>query len=99
MQLRLLGEWRGIAAQRLEPLSRLGERRVIESRADMRGVAQLLATPIAQEQRAERGARAFAARIAAHDEIPALRRLGLEPCGRGLAGLGCRRRVLAAHAF
>ncbi len=53
----------------------------------MTGEVQLAAAPVAEQQRAERFARALPFRVAADDELRRLRRLDLEPRVGALAGL------------
>ena len=69
----------------------------------MRRVAQLAARlspfPVADEDRAERRARALALRVAADDEVRALRRLHLHPRRRAPAGLVAAFLALRDHAF
>src|SRR3954470_8369100 len=87
VQLRLLREWIGLALERIEERLDALDRALVESRADMRGVAQLAALPIAEQQRPERRARSLACRVAADHEIRRIRSLHLEPGGRAAAGI------------
>src|SRR5207248_9788427 len=103
VQLRRLDEWAGAPLQRIELCLHLPERALVESRADVRSVMQLSArlgaVPIADENRTQRHARAFPFRVAADDEIGALRGLHFEPRCRSPPGLVATVLALADHPF
>ena len=100
IELRLFGERaRRSRCSGSSALLHLRQRALVEARADVRRVAQLALVPVADQERAERRARALALRVAADDEIRALRRLHLEPRRRAPAGLVAAFLALADHAL
>ena len=79
------------------------ERALVEARPHVGGETELAsplaALPVADEDGAERDPRPLAARVAADDEIGALRRLHLHPRRRPPAGLVAALLALAHHAL
>ena len=65
----LLGERIGLAAAAARAARAPARATIVEARADVRGVVQLAALPVADQQRAQRRARALPLRIAADDEV------------------------------
>src|SRR5439155_12582037 len=86
VELRFLRKRADVGAQLLAARLHLGERAIVEPRADVSAVAQLALVPVAEEQGAERPPRALALGEPADRELGALRRLDLEPGWRALAG-------------
>src|SRR6185369_10257762 len=72
---------------------------VVEAGADVRSVSQAPVVPVADQDGAERSARALARRIAADHELGALRRLDLEPRARALPRLVAAVLALADHTL
>src|SRR6266852_1520376 len=79
---RLLDEGTRLRLQRLEPRLDRGDAAIVEARAHVRGEVKLPAAPVADQDRAERSARALALRIAADHEIGAAGWLHLDPRAR-----------------
>ena len=98
-----LGEWTRAPFERGQSRLHLRERALVEARADVRRVAELAPVlspvPVADEDRAERRARTLALRVAADDEVRALRRLHLHPRCRTPAGFVAAVLALRDHAF
>src|SRR5262249_61972374 len=71
-------EWRRFrerrlgALQRLEPLLQVRERRVVEAATDVTRVLELALVPVAEQQRAERLARALPLRVAPRAQLARL---------------------------
>src|SRR5207237_9872211 len=79
IERRLRGEGAARSLQSVQAFLDLRKRALAETRADMRGVAELPLVPVADEQRAERRARTLAPGIAADDKVGAPCRLDLHP--------------------
>ncbi len=98
-QLRLLLEWTGFSRERLQSGADVLECPVVEAGADVGGILELPAAPIAHQQCAQRRARSFSARVSADHEIPGERRLDLQPVRRTAAGFVAAVLALADDAF
>src|SRR5262245_8100142 len=75
-------EWRRVPDERGEPLGELAQRRAGEAGPDLARVAEAVAVEVADEQRAEVGARAARRGEAPDDELLRARALELEPVAR-----------------
>ena len=87
MQRRRIGERRGPAFELRGALEQGADDFIVEPGADVSGVTQRLALPVAEQQRAQRLARAAAACVAADQKLGRLRRLDFEPGARAPARL------------
>src|SRR5436309_11654505 len=83
-----VGERRVLAAQRGELLPEVAQRGARETGADLAGVAQPAALVVADQQRAELGARAARRRVAADDELLLGAALELQPVARAAVDVG-----------
>src|SRR5262245_30487879 len=82
------GERRVVAPQRLHALAERLQLLLVEARADLAGIAQLVAVVVAHEQRAERVAAALRRRVPADDELLLGRALPLQPVAGPLPLIG-----------
>src|SRR4051794_9983257 len=77
-----VGERRVVAGERAHPRAQVAQGLAVEAGADLAGVAQRAAVVVAEQQRAELGARALRSGEAADDELLALLALELQPVAR-----------------
>src|ERR1700749_3550380 len=95
---RRVGERRGVPAERPQPCAQRVQRLLVKTGADLAGVLQLAVAEVAQQQRAEVGARALGRGEAADDQLLAGLAFELEPVA-GSLGLVWAVRALGYDAL
>src|SRR5687767_12428449 len=87
MQWRLLCKRTLARLERRESLAEAANARFIETGADMTCELELIAVPVAEQQRTERVSRSLTLGVSAYDELRASHRLDLLPRGGAAPGL------------